>query len=87
MTTGDTEAIAHQPDAGQPRELMGDAARPSPACGKHHLAGAEGTMEQMLNEALGRVAQHLPVGGPANSDHSTTSPVANGTGPEVGGRG
>jgi hypothetical protein len=58
MTERDTEAAAQRKGEQQSPEAADDRAR---HCGRRHLAGGEGTMDEMLNEALGRAARQLKI--------------------------
>ena len=58
MTERDAEAAAQPKGEQQSPEATDDRAR---HWGRRHLAGGEGTMEEMLNEALGRAARQIKI--------------------------
>ena len=61
MSKRDPQSPAEPRDATPPVEVP-QHSRPPAHSGKHeHETGGEGTMERMLNEALGRAARHIKV--------------------------
>lgn len=58
MTERAKNAAAQRKGEQQSPDATDDMAR---HCGRRHLAGAEGTMDEMLNEALGRAARQLKI--------------------------